>query len=165
MFGNVYLCQHKQTEMTYALKSVSRVKAEAYQITENLQNERRLLLCLDHPMLMKLVKTFKDDCRIAFLLEYIHGVDLFDAMRQTNQISEKLAKFYIAGLILALEHLATHKIVHRDLKPENVMVDELGYPRLIDFGTAKILEERTFTILGTPHYMAPEVILGKGYGL
>jgi cGMP-dependent protein kinase len=55
--------------------------------------------------------------------------------------------------------------VHRDLKPENVMIDEMGYPKLIDFGTAKVVEGRTFTIVGTPHYMAPEVISGKGYRL
>mmetsp|Transcript_3225 Transcript_3225/g.2968 ORF Transcript_3225/g.2968 Transcript_3225/m.2968 type:complete len:145 (+) Transcript_3225:1-435(+) len=56
-------------------------------------------------------------------------------------------------------------IVYRDLKPENIMIDEEGYPKLIDFGTAKIIQGRTYTIVGTPHYMAPEVILGKGYGI
>ena len=44
------------------------------------------------------------------------------------------------------------------------MVDEDGYPKIIDFGSAKIIETRTYTILGTPHYLAPEVLLGKGYG-
>jgi cGMP-dependent protein kinase len=43
------------------------------------------------------------------------------------------------------------------------MIDDMGYPRLIDFGTAKVVEGRTFTMVGTPHYMAPEVIMGKGY--
>jgi cGMP-dependent protein kinase len=61
--------------------------------------------------------------------------------------------------------LSERNIVHRDLKPENVMIDEMGYPKLIDFGTAKVVEGRTFTIVGTPHYMAPEVISGKGYRL
>lgn len=64
-----------------------------------------------------------------------------------------------------MEYLHTHHIVYRDIKPENVMVDHHGYIRLIDMGTAKILKGkgRTFTIIGTPHYMAPEIINGKGY--
>jgi cGMP-dependent protein kinase len=62
-----------------------------------------------------------------------------------------------------LEHLHERKIAHRDIKPENIMIGEDGYPVLIDFGTAKVITGRTYTSLGTPHYMAPEVIMGKGY--
>jgi cGMP-dependent protein kinase len=66
-------------------------------------------------------------------------------------------------MLLALEHLAERKIVHRDLKPENTMLGEDGYPKLIDFGTAKYVSSRTYTIIGTPHYMAPEILTGRGY--
>ena len=73
-------------------------------------------------------------------------------------------------MILAIEYLHSKKIVYRDLKPENIMIDEFGYLKLIDMGTAKILKSsqgvsKTFTILGTPHYMAPEILKSKGYGL
>lgn len=66
-----------------------------------------------------------------------------------------------------MEYLHIRNIIYRDLKPENVMVEADGYLRLIDMGTAKQLKQnsgfRTFTIIGTPHYMAPEVMQGKGY--
>jgi cGMP-dependent protein kinase len=65
-----------------------------------------------------------------------------------------------------MEFLHTNHIIYRDIKPENVMVDSKGYIKLIDMGTAKNLKNksgRTFTIIGTPHYMAPEIIRGKGY--
>jgi cGMP-dependent protein kinase len=64
-----------------------------------------------------------------------------------------------------LEYLDERAIAHRDLKPENIMVGTDGYPLLIDFGTAKVVEERTFTSLGTPHYIAPEILVGGGYNL
>ena len=73
----------------------------------------------------------------------------------------------MASLILCIEYLHIRSVIYRDLKPENVMVESDGYLRLIDMGTAKQLKQtnglRTFTIIGTPHYMAPEVMLGKGY--
>jgi cGMP-dependent protein kinase 1 len=65
-----------------------------------------------------------------------------------------------------MEYLHTNSIIYRDIKPENIMVDHQGYMKLIDMGTAKFLKGkggRTFTIIGTPHYMAPEIITGKGY--
>jgi cGMP-dependent protein kinase len=114
-------------------------------------------------MIMKLVKTFKDQCRVYFLGEYVLGLDLFDALRKLGTLSDRDTKFYTACLLLALEHLSERNIIHRDLKPENVILDEDGYTKIIDFGAAKIVSGRTFTILGTPHYMAPEIVLGKGY--
>jgi cGMP-dependent protein kinase len=64
-----------------------------------------------------------------------------------------------------LQHLHEKFIIHRDLKPENIVVGKDGYPYLIDFGTAKIVQERTYTGVGTPHYMAPELLSGMGYGV
>lgn len=69
-------------------------------------------------------------------------------------------------MVLCMEYLHTNNIIYRDIKPENIMVDEKGYLRLIDMGTAKFLKGkggRTYTIIGTPHYMAPEILTGKGY--
>ena len=92
-------------------------------------------------------------------------MDLWEVTRKIDIVSNEQAQFYIGNLILALEHLAKLKIVHRNLKLENLIVDHDGYLAIIDFGAAKIIKERTFTIVGTPYYTAPEVISGKGYSL
>eukprot|EP01016_Furgasonia_blochmanni_P047968 TRINITY_DN7100_c0_g3_i4.p1 TRINITY_DN7100_c0_g3~~TRINITY_DN7100_c0_g3_i4.p1 ORF type:complete len:215 (-),score=33.39 TRINITY_DN7100_c0_g3_i4:493-1137(-) len=119
---------------------------------------------------MNFIKTFKDDISVYFLVEYVRGMELFDVIRDIGLLTSYDSQFYIGSLILALEYLHTQSIIYRDLKPENVMVDHEGYVKLIDMGTAKILKgkgsgsgNRTFTIIGTPHYMAPEILTGKGY--
>ncbi|CAG9314860.1 PKG_12 [Blepharisma stoltei] len=165
MFGNVFLAAHKTTRLPYALKTICRDKIKAYDLYSSLLLERHILLQTDHPLIMKLVKTFKDHERIYFLQEYVQGKDLFDVLRELGSMNDANSKFYISCMLAILEHMHERDIVYRDLKPENIMIDEEGYPKLIDFGTAKIIQGRTYTIVGTPHYMAPEVILGKGYGI
>jgi cGMP-dependent protein kinase len=164
MFGNVFLVSEKNRSKLYALKTVSRKKISRFEIHENLILERKILLQLDHQLILKLVKTFKDSKRIYFLTEFVQGLDLFDVLRHLNLLQEEAARFYTGCLALMLEHLHEREIIYRDLKPENIMVDEEGYPKLIDFGIAKIVQGRTYTVVGTPHYTAPEVILGRGYG-
>ncbi|OMJ74487.1 hypothetical protein SteCoe_19865 [Stentor coeruleus] len=163
-FGNVFLTAHKSTHAFYAIKTVSRKKILAYQIHTNILLERKVLMNLDHPMIMKLVKTFKDNTRLYLLLEYVSGMDLFDVLRKLNILNEEESKFYAACFVNILDHLHSRDIIYRDLKPENIVIDCEGYPKLIDFGISKIVKGRTFTIVGTPHYMPPEVIEGKGYG-
>jgi cGMP-dependent protein kinase 2 len=80
-------------------------------------------------------------------------------------MEESMAKFYVASIVLALEYLHTNGIVYRDLKPENVLIDSQGYAKLGDFGFAKQIDGggRTYTFCGTPGYVAPENVLGRGY--
>jgi len=164
-FGVVHLVVHRTKETLYAVKAVSRAKIRKFDVYESLRLEREILLQLDHLLIMKLVKTFKDAHRLYFLMELVRGIDLFDGLRTLGKVKEPDARFYAACLLLIMEHLHERSIVYRDLKPENVVIDHTGYLKLVDFGTAKVIEGRTFTIIGTPQYMAPEVILGKGYGL
>lgn len=163
VLGNVFLAYTKNTKRKYALKTVLRSKISAYNVNENLIMERNVMLQISHPLIIKLVKTFKDPFRVYFLMEYIQGVELYDALKELNLLSNESSKFYIGSILLMLEYLHGKNILYRDLKPENVMIDHEGYPKLIDFGASKVSSERTFTVIGTPHYIAPEVIKGAGY--
>lgn len=163
--GVVRLVMHKKTGMRYALKRVMKAGGK---IPEEVKRECDLLKAQDHPFIMTLVQTFETAKSVYILTELITGGELHGAIREIPTVlSRSQAQFYTGSLVIVLEELSERNIVYRDLKPENVMLDAQGYLKLIDFGIAKRLEEgksRTFTMIGTPHYMAPEVMRGHGYG-
>ena len=162
-YGDVCLVRNKKNKFPYAIKSISRNQINTEQLHLNLELERSILLKIDHPFIVKLVKSLKDEKNIYFLMEYIKGKELFDVIRDIGLLTKSQTQFYSASLMLAIDYLHERKFIFRDIKPENVIVIQNGYIKLIDFGTAKEIVDRTNTIIGTPHYMAPEVILGEGY--
>ena len=162
-YGNVSLVNDKKTKFYYAIKAISRKQIDNEQLHNNLNLERSILLQIDHPFIVKLVKSLKDDKNIYFLMEYIKGKELFDVIRDIGLLNKEQTQFYGGSLLEAVDYLHERKFIYRDIKPENVMVIANGYIKIIDFGTAKAIIDRTNTIIGTPHYMAPEVILGEGY--
>lgn len=98
------------------------------------------------------------------LLEYIIGGEVFSHLRKAGRFSNEMTKFYAAEIVLAVEYLHTMDIIYRDLKPENLLLDRAGHIKITDFGFAKKVEDRTWTLCGTPEYLAPEIIQSKGHG-
>lgn len=162
-FGAVCMVKNKKTKCMYAIKAVSKVQIEHEKLIENIEMEKGVLLKIDHPFIVKLVKSLKNNKHLFYLMEYVRGKELWDVIREIGLLNKIQCQFYSASVMLAIDYLHSRKIVYRDIKPENIIVCDNGYLKVIDFGTAKEIEERTSTILGTPHYMAPEVILGEGY--
>lgn len=164
-FGAVALVHNGKN--LYAIKAVNRRSAEKQKILiKYFIEERNILLTLDHPFVMKLVKTLKNEDFIFYLMEYIGGIVMSKYLEQRtdNQLKHKFeSQFFTGVLLIILEYLNNKNICHRDIKPDNIMIDEKGYLKLIDFGTAIVVRDFTNTITGTPHYIAPEVLLGKGY--
>ena len=164
-FGSVSLVHNHKN--IYAIKAISRKSVEKQKIlAKYFVNERRVMLTLDHPFIVKMVKSMKNDLFCFLLIEYVQGKSLDDYL--SSRLSKKNipeTQFYISSLLLMLEYLQKKFIAHRDIKPANIMIDTNGYLKMIDFGTAKVLTDYTSTVIGTPHYIAPEILQGKGYSL
>ena len=97
-------------------------------------------------------------------MEYIIGGEFFSHLRKAGRFPHDTARFYAAEIALVFEHLHSKSILYRDLKPENLLLDRQGHCKVTDFGFAKKVEYRTWTLCGTPEYLAPEIILSKGHG-
>jgi CRP-like cAMP-binding protein len=164
-YGYVELVRDRRTAETFALKTMYRSHIVATKSTHNVINERRLAARVDSPHVIRLHATFKDRKRLYFLLEPALGGELFQVLRAHSVFSEKTARFYAALVVRGLEAIHAQRIVYRDLKPENLLLDAQGYVKIADFGLSKEVPEggRTFTVCGTPHYLAPEVIAGTGH--
>ena len=106
----------------------------------------------------------QDELYIYFVTELLKGGDLFTLHRHVGNFNAKQTEFYGAQVVAIFEYLQSKDIVYRDLKPENIMVQADGYLKLIDFGFAKVIKKRTYTICGTPEYIAPEILLNEGHG-
>jgi len=162
-FGSVNLVKNKKNKYYYAIKALDlqQIKKENLEVCVEL--EKDVLLKIDHPFIMKMVKYLKNDSYIFFINEYIKGKELWEVIRDIGLLSKEQTQFYGGSILLAIDYLHKQKVIYRDIKPENVMVTVKGYIKIIDFGTVKEIQDRTSTIIGTSHYMAPEITKGEGY--
>jgi protein kinase A len=119
---------------------------------------------MDHPMLVKLHNTYQDVDRLYFLLEPVLGGEMFPLLRKHKTFPPPQAKFYAACVVLAFEYMHKRDFIYRDLKPENLLLDNDGYLKITDFGFTKKVPHKTWTMCGTPEYMAPEIISHNGHG-
>jgi CRP-like cAMP-binding protein len=163
-FGCVELMKNKKSGETYALKSMSKGHIVKVGMQAAVVNEKNVLLIADSPFIVKLYATYNFESTVCFLLELLLGGELYATYTRENFWgSEVHAKFYAAIVILAFEHLHSHRILYRDLKPENIVLNKNGMPKLVDMGLAKRVVGKTHTTCGTPDYFAPEVITAGGH--
>lgn len=135
---------------------------------ERTRTERLVLSKVDHPFIMKLHFAFQTDEMLFLILDYCAGGELFFHLCREKKFPEQWTRFYAAELLLALGHLHSKGIIYRDLKPENVLLDSEGHVKLGDFGLAKTNISHYYkgakSRVGTPEYMAPEVLFQQGHG-
>lgn len=146
----------------FALKRISKRQVLELEQQAAVRLEREILSECCHPLIVRLIGTFQDELCVYFLMESLPGGDLFTAIRDIGILNEDHTHFFGACLVLAIEHLHSRGVMYRDLKPENVMLKRNGFLKLVDMGCCS-KKARSYTFVGTPEYLAPEVILGKGY--
>eukprot|EP00761_Pharyngomonas_kirbyi_P012780 gb/GECH01012807.1/.p1 GENE.gb/GECH01012807.1/~~gb/GECH01012807.1/.p1 ORF type:complete len:355 (+),score=81.78 gb/GECH01012807.1/:1-1065(+) len=163
-FGTVRLAKHKKTGKYYAIKVLRKFDILRTKQVQHIKNEKNILIQTKHPFLVNLFKTFQDENNLYMIMDYILGGEIFTHLRKCGKFPNDVAKFYIAQIVLALEHLHSRNVIYRDLKPENLLLDKGGNIKITDFGFAKVVNDRTYTLCGTPEYLAPEIIQSRGHG-
>ncbi|GJE94141.1 Protein kinase domain-containing protein [Phanerochaete sordida] len=163
-FGRVHLVRSKCNLHFYAIKVLSKERVFNTKQVDHTQNERRLLMAVNHPFVVKLWGAFQDAANLYMIMDYIPGGELFSLLRRSNRFPDPVAKFYAAEVALALNYLHGLDIIYRDLKPENILLNRDGHIKLTDFGFARNCSTHAWTLCGTPDYLAPEIIRNERYG-
>lgn len=169
-FGKVYQVRKLDNNRVYAMKVLSKkVIVKKKEIAHTI-GERNILVrtsAAQSPFIVGLKFSFQTLTDLYLVTDYMSGGELFWHLQKEGRFPEDRAKFYIAELVLALEHLHDNDIVYRDLKPENILLDANGHIVLCDFGLSKANlnnDGTTNTFCGTTEYLAPEVLLDEfGY--
>ncbi|KAJ4765967.1 Serine/threonine-protein kinase 38 [Rhynchospora pubera] len=212
-FGEVRLCREKTTGNIYAMKKLKKSEMVSRGQVDHVKAERNLLAEVGSHCIVKLYYSFQDDEYLYLIMEYLPGGDMMTLLMREDTLSEKVARFYIAETVLAIESIHKHNYIHRDIKPDNLLLDKDGHMKLSDFGLCKPIDcsklstlnedepmadeslresmdidapesgrrwssaheqlqhwqrnrrKLAFSTVGTPDYIAPEVLLKKGYGM
>merc|ERR1711881_812926 len=169
-FGQVFQVRKKDTGRIYAMKVLTKKVIVQKKEIQHTIGERNILVrtaTTESPFIVGLKFSFQTPTDLYLVTDYMSGGELFWHLQKEGRFIEERAKFYIAELILALQHLHEHGIVYRDLKPENILLDANGHIALCDFGLSKAnltQDDITNTFCGTTEYLAPEVLLDEqGY--
>ncbi|EEE54016.1 hypothetical protein OsJ_00676 [Oryza sativa Japonica Group] len=187
-FGEVRLCREKTSSNIYAMKKLKKSDMVVRGQVEHVRAERNLLAEVASHCIVKLYYSFQDSEYLYLIMEYLPGGDIMTLLMREDTLTEHVARFYIAETILAIESIHKHNYIHRDIKPDNLLLDKNGHMKLSDFGLCKPIDcsklstlnedepmallilkmqfdTQAFSTVGTPDYIAPEVLLKKGYGM
>merc|ERR1719491_1818054 len=170
-FGKVVLVQKRvgrEKGGLFAMKILRKSHLVKRRQIERTRTERKVLAVVDHPFIMKLHFAFQTEDKLFLVLDYCAGGEIFFHLSRHRRFPEKVARFYTAELLLALGHCHDNGIIYRDLKPENILLDSHGHVKLGDFGLAKDNIRHAYkgahSRVGTPEYMAPEILHQSGHG-
>lgn len=163
-FGRVRLAKHTPSGRICAVKIMKKSEIIRLKQVEHILSEGDILKSIDHPFVVNLWGSFQNRKHLYFIMEFVVGGEFFTHLRRAGRFNNDASCFYAAQVVLIFQYLHSKNIVYRDLKPENILLDHTGNIKLTDFGFAKKVDYRTWTLCGTPEYIAPEILLNKGHG-
>ncbi|CAJ0966923.1 unnamed protein product [Ranitomeya imitator] len=182
IMGYVYLVRHKDLHQTFAMKKMKKQILDILGEVDGAYLERNILTFSDCPFVASMLCSFPFTSHLCMVMEYAEGGDCQTLLNTRGRLSVPLARLYFAEAVVAVEYLHSYGVVHRDLKPGNFLITSTGHIKVTDFGASKLgvmipkknnykqlaeeisREFRDHEVCGTLHFMAPEVILRKGYG-
>lgn len=172
--SKVSRCTHNKTGVWYAVKEINKMKLNQKSsrngsLLARLRVEIAICKRINHPNIVRIHEVFEDQHMVYLVMDYMEGGELFDQIIERGSLSEKEAADIVQKICVAMKYLHDQGISHRDLKPENVLLvskSDITNIKLIDFGMSKVFgpgEISTSSTLGTPGYMAPEIMQSKKY--
>ena len=167
-FGKVKCATNLKTGQQVAIKILNRADIKKHGLINSVRTEvTALQLIPPHKHIVNLIEVLESKLTLYLVLELVSGGELFDKIKLEGKLNEDVARHYYRQLISALEFMHERKICHRDLKLENLLVDQDGILKVTDFGLSGLHTgngDQVFkTTLGSPNYVAPEVLIGRGY--
>ena len=165
--GKVLLVSNKKKpNKYYAMKIIRKSDVYSANLASKIKLEKQVLQKSVNPFIVKLNYSFQSPTKIYLVMEYLSGGDLFHLLRQKKRFSLNAARFYLAEIVLSLQYLHQDlKLIYRDLKPENILLTSEGHIKITDFGLAKNSDEKCISFVGTPEYVAPEILLNQEQGV
>ena len=163
-FGIVRLVRHADTGATFACKCQAKAKIVDEAMEAYVTIECKILAMCDNPFVLKLYSTMQTDRCVYLVLELMPGGELYKHLQQMVCFPEPMLRFFVSQIVFAFDCLHGKDVLYRDLKPENLVLDATGYIKVVDFGLSKVLSGwKTWTMCGTPEYLAPEILRNEGH--
>ena len=156
----------------FALKIMKKSEILRLKQQQHVHDERKLLMRLKNPFIVTPFHTYQDERNLYMVMEFVTGGEIGTKLRRDETFTNDVARFYIAQLVMVLQYMHVENVIYRGVETTNILIDSIGYIKLVDFGFAKHLPPKeddeksghTYTLCGTPEYLAPEVVSAKGHG-
>lgn len=165
-FSQVYLAADRNTGEKFAVKIIKKDKNDLEKSKKFIRREVKVLSITDHPNLVKAVDFFSSGGKPHIVMQYVPGGSLRDLIRKKKRLTESQARPVLRGILNGIAYMHQLNIVHRDIKPENILMEAHDFPKITDFGLATFRNEdkHIHSVVGTPSYVAPEIIRNIPYG-